>query len=78
MTADKLNDYLLKQVYAGTTGLDIMHGELKNLIVEWENEDFIEEMDKPYREGYLEALTDLYALSYNLSFALNERTQKRG
>lgn len=46
--------------------IDIMHGELKNLMYEWENKEF---EDKSYSEGYQDALADLYSLTYSLGFA---------
>jgi hypothetical protein len=46
--------------------IDIMHGELKNLMLEWQEKDF---EDKSYAEGYQDALVDLYTLTYQLSFA---------
>jgi hypothetical protein len=44
--------------------IDIMHGELKNLMLEWESKEF---EDWQWAEGYKDCLTDLYALTYNLS-----------
>ena len=46
--------------------IDIMHGELKNLMYEWGNKEF---EDKSYGEGYQDALADLYSLTYSLGFA---------
>ena len=46
--------------------IDVMHGELKNLMLEWQEKDF---EDKSYAEGYQDALVDLYTLTYQLSFA---------
>jgi hypothetical protein len=44
--------------------IDIMHGELNNLMYEWENKEF---EDKQWAEGYKDCLTDMYAMTYNLS-----------
>jgi len=44
--------------------IDIMHGELKNLMYEWENKEF---EDKQWAEGYKDCLSDMYAMTYNLS-----------
>lgn len=76
--SDELNEHILKQVYMGNTGLDIMHGELKNLMYECETDlaNVSELQDMPeykYLSGRLDALTDLYTLTYNLSFAISER-----
>jgi len=56
--------------------IDIMHGELKNLMYEWENKEF---EDKSYSQGYQDALVDLYSLTYSLGFArLDVKTRQRG
>jgi hypothetical protein len=69
-------------VDAEVTGLDIMHGELKNLmllgekelertlIVEQESGEAMDSMERTYAEGYLDALVSLYKLTYDLSFAI--------
>jgi len=44
--------------------IDIMHGELKNLMYEWQDKEF---EDKQWAEGYKDCLTDLYCMTYNLS-----------
>lgn len=76
--SDELNEHILKQVYMGNTGLDIMHGELKNLMYECETKlieigDSDNIADKFYHEGRMDTLTELYVLTYNLSFAISER-----
>jgi hypothetical protein len=69
-------------VDAEVTGLDIMHGELKNLmllgekelertlVVEQESGEAMDSMERTYAEGYLDALVSLYKLTYDLSFAI--------
>jgi hypothetical protein len=69
-------------VDAEVTGLDIMHGELKNLmllgekelertlIAEQESGEAMDSMERTYAEGYLDALVSLYKLTYDLSFAI--------
>jgi hypothetical protein len=81
-----LPPHLQRLVNAGVSGLDIMHGELKNLmlIAEQEVADAIEReeesgeaMDSMVRtecEGALDALVLLYQLTYDLSFAIGART----
>jgi hypothetical protein len=69
------------------SGLDIMHGELKNLMLECEqvlipllensntlgsDENYDDTVSRIYNEGYMDALTNLYQLTYDLSFAINE------
>jgi hypothetical protein len=74
-------------VDAEVTGLDIMHGELKNLmllgekelertlIVEQESEEAMDSMERTYAEGYLDALVSLYQLTYDLSFAIGGKNE---
>ena len=80
-----LPPHLQRLVNAGVSGLDIMHGELKNLMLmaeqelasALEQEEISEEaMDSMVRtecEGRLDALVELYQLTYQLSFAIGER-----
>ena len=87
--SDELLPHLQKLVDLGENGLDIMHSELKNLMyaaeqefleaqrIEEENDysDAMESMERKYWEGQCDALTHLYQLTYNLSFAINERSK---
>ena len=82
-----LPPHLQRMVNAGVTGLDIMHGELKNLMLIAEQEftdisteeeegdysDAMLSMDRTRAEGRLDALTELYQLTYQLSFAIGEK-----
>jgi hypothetical protein len=79
----QLDPRLQKQVDHGETGTNIMHGELKNLMYECETKllETSELQDNPtyqYLSGRLDALTDIYVMTYNLSFAINERAKQRG
>ena len=86
----KLPDNLQKQVDHGSSGLDIIHGELKWLMKEAEEQlelaqeaenktgEAMDSMDRKYWEGQLDALSHVYALTYALAFAINERTKKNG
>ena len=90
--SDELSPRLQKLVDMGETGTDILHGELKNLMYEAEQQlleaqrieedndysDAMESMERKYWEGQLDALTNLYVMTYNLAFAINERAKKRG
>jgi hypothetical protein len=81
----ELTDDLQKQVDIGSNGLDIMHGELKWLMKEAEEQlelaqeaenktgEAMDSMDRKYWEGQLDALSYLYTLTYQLSFAIAER-----
>jgi len=82
-----LPPHLQRLVNAGVSGLDIMHGELKNLMLmaeqelasALEQEEISEEaMDSMVRtecEGRLDALVELYQLTYQLSFAIGARDE---
>jgi hypothetical protein len=79
----ELPDRLQKQVDMGESGTDILHGELKNLMYEAEQElyNLSELQDQPtykYWEGQLDGLTHVYGLTYALAFAIDERTKKNG
>lgn len=83
----ELPEHLQHMVDEGISALDIMHGELKNLMYEAELEleeakrieedndysDAMESMERKYWEGYTDALGALYSLTYQLSFAIAER-----
>ena len=80
-----LPPHLQRMVNAGVSGLDIMHGELKNLMlvaeqeladaqaIEDETEEAMDSMDRTRCEGALDTLTELYKLTYDLSFAIGEK-----
>ncbi len=90
---DKLEPRLQKLVDMGESGTDILHGELKNMMYECEkvlvpllqnsnelgsDEDYEDTVERLYNEGYMDALTEVYQMTYNLAFAINERTKARG
>jgi len=80
-----LPPHLQRMVNSGVTGLDIMHGELKNLMliaeeqlawavaVEKETEEAMDSMARTKAEGKLDTLVELYKLTYDLSFAIGEK-----
>ena len=80
-----LPPHLQRMVNAGVTGLDIMHGELKNLMliaeqqladaqaIEDETEEAMDSMERTEAQGRLDALVELYQLTYQLSFAIGEK-----
>lgn len=90
MITTELEPYLQKQVDAGLSGTDILHGALKNMMLDAEKQlelaqeaeeksgEAMDSMERTYWEGVLEGLTDVYALTYNLSFAINDRRVKNG
>jgi hypothetical protein len=82
-----LPPHLQRLVNAGVSGLDIMHGELKNLMLmaeqeladaierEEESEEAMDSMDRTRCEGALDTLVQLYQLTYELSFAIGARNE---
>ena len=85
----KLEPHLQRMVEAGVPGTDILHGELKNLMLITEQEynelvteeedgdygDAMLSMERTRAEGRLDALGEVYALTYALAFAISERTK---
>ena len=86
-----LDPYLQRQVDHGISGIDIMHGHLKVLMLEAEKEleeaqrieeendfsDAMESMERKYWEGQCDALSHVYGLTYALAFAIAERRSKQ-
>ena len=82
-----LPPHLQRMVNAGISGLDIMHGELKNLMLiaeqelaeaqarEDETEEAMDSMDRTRCEGALDTLVSLYKLTYDLSFAIGAKNE---
>ena len=76
----KLDPYLAKQVAIGMDGADIMHGHLKTLMVDAEQQlelaqqaedesgEAMDSMERRYWEGVTEAYSELYALTYAIAF----------
>jgi len=73
----EFHPHLQKLVDLGESGTDILHGELKNLMLaaetqlilaqEQENktEEAMDSMERTYWEGQMDALTEIYAMTYN-------------
>ena len=82
-----LPPHLQRMVNAGVSGLDIMHGELKNLMLIAErdlssaleqevlSEEAMDSMVRTECEGRLDTLVALYELTYQLSFAIGARDE---
>ena len=82
-----LPPHLQRMVNAGVSGLDIMHGELKNLMLiaeqelaeaieaEEESGEAMDSMQRTEATGRLDTLVDLYNLTYQLSFAIGARNE---
>jgi hypothetical protein len=75
-----LDPRLQKLIDLGESGTDILHGELKNLMLEAEIklERCDQDDEREWLDGYMQALTDIYKLTYDLAFAIADRTKARG
>jgi hypothetical protein len=75
-----MDSRLQRLVDIGESGTDILHGELKNRMLEAETklERCDQDDEREWLDGYMEALTDIYKLTYDLSFAIGDRTKARG
>jgi hypothetical protein len=77
-----------KLIDMGESGTDILHGELKNMMYECEqvlipllensdklgsDEEYHDTVERLYNEGYMDALSAVYSLTYELAFAIDER-----
>ena len=90
MDTTQLEPHLQRMVDAGLSGTDILHGELKNLMLIAEQElteiateeeeggysDAMLSMQRTEAEGRLDALVEVYALTYQLAFAISDRIKK--
>ena len=87
MDTTQLEPHLQRMVDAGLSGTDILHGELKNLMLIAEQElteiateeeegdysDAMLSMERTRAEGRMDALVEVYALTYQLAFAISDR-----
>ena len=93
METTQLDSRLQKLVDLGESGTDILHGELKNMMYECEkilvpllensdelgsDEEYDDTVERLYQSGYIDALSSVYALTYQLAFAISDRTKKNG
>lgn len=88
MLVTELEDHIQKAVDHKVPPLDIMHGELKRLLVEAEeqlilaqeqeelSEEAMDSMQRTYWEGQCDALSNLYTLTYGLYFAMQDRDEE--
>jgi len=84
-----LPPHLQRMVNADVPGIDIMHGELKNLMLiaeqdlkealeqEERSEEAMDSMVRTECEGRLDTLVALYQLTYDLSFAIGVREENK-
>ena len=78
MNDTHLPERLQKLIDLGESGTDLMHGELKNLMLACEDEMLMNNtlIRQSYLDGALDAYTHLYQLTYQLAFAINDRAVK--
>ena len=81
----QLSPRLQKAVDVGISGLDIIHGELKHMMLEAEeglniaqaeedeSGEAMDSMERKYWEGQLDALSIVYELTYKLSFGIGDK-----
>jgi hypothetical protein len=84
-----LPPHLQRMVNYNVSGLDILHGELKNLMLiaeqelteaqetEEESGEAMDSMDRTRCEGAFDTLVELYNLTYQLSFAIGVRNENK-
>jgi hypothetical protein len=83
METTQLEPRLQKLIDLGVSGTDILHGELKNLMYETEqalaeytdhdDEEYDQTVNRLHLEGMLDAYVEIYALTYQLAFAISDR-----
>jgi hypothetical protein len=88
--AEALPESIQRAVDLGIPGIDIMHGELKIMMltaeqelanaqaVEDETEEAMDSMERKYWEGVCDAYTELYRMTYDISFAISDKEAKNG
>jgi hypothetical protein len=75
--------HLQKLIDLGESGTNIMHGELKNLMYECEQElenlsELQDVSEYQYVSGKLDAFVKVYQLTYALAFAISDRIKNNG
>jgi chemotaxis regulatin CheY-phosphate phosphatase CheZ len=62
-----LSPQMMNAIKANVPLIDVIHGELNNLMVEWQNKKFEDHL-QDWADGYQDCLTDLYSLCYDVIF----------
>ena len=88
ITENLVDERIQKMIDMDVPALDIMHGELKMLLgqaneqlllaqtAENETEEAMDSMERTYWEGMTDAYSILYKLTYDLSFAIGDKNAK--
>ena len=73
----QLSPRLQKLVDMGESGTDILHGELKNLMLQAEGDWILNryKLEGKYHEGQFDAYALVYHLTYQLAFAISDRAK---
>ncbi len=71
MSEITLPDQVRRALLAGVDRFDVLHGHLKNMILEAGGGDDVEPTD-PYARGVLDTLGRLYSLTYSYDFVVQE------
>ena len=66
MSKTLLPEHLARALEAGVEPFEVMHGHIKNQMVELQDET------GDWSEGYNECLTDLYRMCYDITFYLQD------
>lgn len=90
METTQLAPHLQKLIDLGISGTDILHGELKTLMLyaeeqltlaqeqEDRTEEAMDSMERKYWEGVLDTYGHVYELTYQLAFAIADRSKANG
>lgn len=92
MYTTELPTRLQRLVDLGESGTNILHGEIKNMMYEIEqdlnpllensellgsDEEYEDTVQRLILSGHMDALAAVYALTYQLAFAIDERIKAR-
>ena len=77
MIKTELPENIQRAIQSGIPLHDVIHGELNNLMVQWQDKKFdINKQD--WAEGYQDCLTDIYGLCYDVIFYQQDMERKNG
>ena len=62
-----LEPRIKKAIEANVPLIDVIHGELNNLMVQWQDKKFDLNL-QDWADGYNDCLTDIYVLCYDVIF----------
>lgn len=62
-----LEPRIKKAIEANVSLIDVIHGELNNLMAQWQDKKFDLNL-QDWADGYQDCLTDIYGLCYDVIF----------